>query len=301
MELPANEEQDVLYWGGGHPPGIYTVKTGYAFLMNNFLQQDVFSDTNFFRILWKLNIPPKWSLFLWKLVMNGLVVKSNLVKRGIDIDVYCDSCGMAEEDQQHLFRMCSFGRYAWANCSLNISSEIDESTPFGHWIQNYILLFHSEDGKRSERVGTFIGVLWSILLTRNGRIFSNQGGCLTDLFRNYNTAMQQLSVWQRVGEGVGVNGKVSADSGAPPSFERVNIGCKREDINHPTNARLEVTIMADGSWLKRNRMAGTGWAYSEDQISYMEGGGTYGKAHSSLHAEVMACVAALKWAEVKGY
>ncbi|XP_021726229.1 uncharacterized protein LOC110693417 [Chenopodium quinoa] len=204
MELPSNEEKD-----------------------------DAIADNVFCRIIWKLNIPPKWSLFLWKLVMNGMAVKSNLVKRGIEIEDYCDSCGTTEEDLQHLFRMCSFARYAWKNCSLNILSENDESTPFGQWIQNYIMLYHSEDGKKSERIGMFIGVLWSLWLTRNGRVFSNQGGYLADLFRNYNTAMHNFSVWKTKEEGEDVRKKDNNNNGAPPGFQRINIGSEKEEITYP--------------------------------------------------------------------
>ncbi|XP_021721238.1 uncharacterized protein LOC110688782 [Chenopodium quinoa] len=167
--------------------------------------------------------------------------------------------------------MCSFARYAWKNCSLNILSENDESTPFGQWIQNYILLYHSEDGKNSERIGMFIGVLRSLWLTRNGRVFSNQGGYLADLFRNYNTAMHNFTVWKMREEGEDVRAKDKNNNGAPLGFQRINIGSEKEDITYTTDARLEVTIMVDGSWQKRTRMAGTGWAFSEDQITFMEG------------------------------
>ncbi|XP_021750305.1 uncharacterized protein LOC110715993 [Chenopodium quinoa] len=270
MELPSTEETDRLYWGS-HASGVYTVKTGYAFLMNELSgQQDASLEHSFYRLIWKLNIPPKWSLFLWKLVMNGLAVKGNLARRGIDIADHCDSC------------------------------EIDESTPLRHWIQHYILLFHSEDGKKSDHVPTFIGVLWSLWLTRNGRIFRNEGGYLVDLFRNYNLAMKELSVWRKLEGGDVIRGKETLAHNFPPGFERVNIGCATDDISTPTDSRIEMVIKVDGSWSKRDGNAGAGWAYSVNNQAFSTGGGDYGRALSPLHAELLACVAALRWTRMKG-
>ncbi|XP_021726857.1 uncharacterized protein LOC110694004 [Chenopodium quinoa] len=192
MELPATDEKDFLYWNY-HPSGNYSVKSGYAFLMRSSSLEQVFvQDYTFFKLIWSLNIPSKWSLFLWKLVMNGLAVKSNLIQCGVDVEKACDSCGMVDEDLQHLLRFCSFVRYAWNNCPLHIFSKTNESNPLRHWIQQHILLFHSEDGKRSERLHIFVGVLWSLWLTRNGRFFQNERGYQAYYFRHFSQTMNSL-------------------------------------------------------------------------------------------------------------
>ncbi|XP_021761825.1 uncharacterized protein LOC110726663 [Chenopodium quinoa] len=302
MELPNADQDDFLFWNS-HSSGNYTVKSGYAFLMQSFyMKQGHGQDDVFFKLIWGLNIPPKWSLFLWKLVMNGLAVKSNLRYRGVDIEGDCDSCGMEEEDLQHLFRLCSFARYALQNCDLHISSEIDESIPLRHWIQQHILLYHSEDGRQSARLHVFIGVLWSLWLTRNGRVFRNERGYLADYYRHYGQTMSSLEIFlkprERYRDSTRITGRTEE---LPPGFNRFNIGSRRELPDHPLQGNTEVIIMVDGSWKKSTGAAGFRWAYSSDGVKLLEGGGDYGTAISALHTELLACIGAIKWASRKGY
>lgn len=43
--------------------------------------------------LWKLNLPPKFKTFWWRVAHNSLAVTINLNKRGVHIDDTCQSCG----------------------------------------------------------------------------------------------------------------------------------------------------------------------------------------------------------------
>ncbi|XP_021721729.1 uncharacterized protein LOC110689284 [Chenopodium quinoa] len=266
-----------------------------TFLSGIIIPWDNNRDFSFYKLIWKLNIPSKWSLFLWKLCRNGVAVKHNLIQRGVEIDGGCDSCGMEKEDIQHIFRLCSFARYSWNNCSLHINSEMDGSTPLGHWIQSHILLFHSEDGKHSSRIHVFVGTLWSLWLTRNGRVFRNEGGYLDDFYRHYNQSMKTLvsfltpKVRSREALQLSDNG-----GGQPPGFRRFNIGRCGTLLETPMGESSQVVIMVDGSWMKSTGHAGFGWAYSSNAEDFQEGGGDFGTALSALHAELLACLKAIR-------
>ncbi|XP_021751012.1 uncharacterized protein LOC110716673 [Chenopodium quinoa] len=154
MALPAEEEEDFLYWPW-HSKGTYTVKSEYAFLTNpeGMRESPHRKETyDFFKILWRLDIPPKWRIFMWKLVVNGFPVKANLQTRGIITDASCDYCDLKEEDED--------------------------------WIRSHILLFYSQDGIRSNRIQAFVATLWVIWITRNKSVFQGDNEYLGCYFGN---------------------------------------------------------------------------------------------------------------------
>lgn len=66
--------------------GEYSTKTGYVIALH-LQQNEMYSMTDdqerFFRTIWRLNIMPKWKLFLWKLWQNSLATTDNLENRGL--------------------------------------------------------------------------------------------------------------------------------------------------------------------------------------------------------------------------
>ncbi|XP_056688123.1 uncharacterized protein [Spinacia oleracea] len=118
IELPSGSVPDQLYWTK-NVNGNFTVKTGYAFLQDRLKYQDSNFGIRqnrflpFFKVLWALKILPKWKIFIWKVMVNGIPVKANLERRGISLDVTCDLCSDFCEDAQHLFRLCKLAQDVW--------------------------------------------------------------------------------------------------------------------------------------------------------------------------------------------
>lgn len=63
--------------------------------------------------LWRLRIPPKLRIFVWKACRNALAVRHNLQKRRVPVDKGCVFCAHADETQEHLFFYCEFARAMW--------------------------------------------------------------------------------------------------------------------------------------------------------------------------------------------
>lgn len=120
MEVPNNEAEDFMCWKGSCN-GKYKVRSGY-----NFFQSNLDSDN---RKIYDhdVKIPPKWKVFLWKLIYDGIAVKDNLMKRGMEGNVECDYCGGGKEDSSHLFRFCSVAILAWSVCALDIDATKNSS------------------------------------------------------------------------------------------------------------------------------------------------------------------------------
>uniref|UniRef100_A0A803N8W7 DUF4283 domain-containing protein n=1 Tax=Chenopodium quinoa TaxID=63459 RepID=A0A803N8W7_CHEQI len=79
MEEPDTTQEDFRFWGSTQS-GTYSMKTGYAILQQQLSPVPIPSSTDsFWKVLWSLQIQPKWKLFLWKLLHQALVVKNQRI------------------------------------------------------------------------------------------------------------------------------------------------------------------------------------------------------------------------------
>ena len=64
-------------------------------------------------IIWKLNVPNKVKMFMWRFAHNSLPVQRNLARRGVVIDTRCPVCARLDEDCGHLFFKCKYAKLCW--------------------------------------------------------------------------------------------------------------------------------------------------------------------------------------------
>lgn len=119
-------------------------------------------------------ILPKWKLFIWKILHNGIATKVDLDRRGIHVSLFCDLCDNQEEDAQHIFRFCGIAKQSWRGEVLSLHLEYNDSMSFKEWFMFYIRQFHSQDGKNSHRTVYFISTLWALWLVRRNRVFRGE-------------------------------------------------------------------------------------------------------------------------------
>nr|POE90828.1 hypothetical protein CFP56_23122 [Quercus suber] len=67
----------------------------------------------FWSRIWKLKVPGKILLFLWKACTDCLPTKVNLMKRRIMDDSHCELCGRLPEDTKHALWSCEAVRRVW--------------------------------------------------------------------------------------------------------------------------------------------------------------------------------------------
>lgn len=75
----------------------------------------------FWKVFWKMKIPPKWKIFGWKILNNALPVAENLLKRGFQVQQECKFCGKEVETQSHLLRDCPMSRRIWKAFPLGLN------------------------------------------------------------------------------------------------------------------------------------------------------------------------------------
>ncbi|XP_021840308.1 uncharacterized protein [Spinacia oleracea] len=243
-----------------------------------------------------MNILPKWKLFLWKLLHNGIATKVNLGRRGIQLSMTCDLCGAGEEDIQHLFRFCDIAQQVWRSGSLGIHSEINETMSFKEWFMFYVRLFQRQDGKNIPRCTYFISTLWGLWLARNNRIFRNEVTIVSVVFAFIKIGLDQHGILQQQRRPlVRLLHPPEGNTAFPPGFFTVILAGVED--RGPIS-----TIVIDGSWHKNTRNAGMGWFLENQHIpnDRILGGAQARTAESTLQAEVLVCLLSLRWASQAG-
>ena len=120
---------------------------------------------------WKVWVPLKVKIMVWRSLINRLPTKDELHKRGVILHSHlCELCDMDVETNTHLFTGCFFTAEVWyrveAWCRLNPLlifdvadlMKITSSQPFSKKAK-YILR------------GIVFSTMWSIWIERNDRIF----------------------------------------------------------------------------------------------------------------------------------
>ncbi|XP_048497938.1 uncharacterized protein LOC125496502 [Beta vulgaris subsp. vulgaris] len=224
IELPPDlQVRDFVYWQGTKS-GEYTTKYGYNLLLHQ--QQEICSmtsplDTKFFRIIWRLNIMPKWKIFLWKLWHNGLATSSNLYERGISMMSACPICLDDQENTQHLFRLCPLATQAWRESHLVVDNIQTEHMSFRDWLHYWIVHFHTQSVILDSGIHTFIGTLWTIWLSRNNQVFRHQRPTERSISVVHQDSIQQHRCYAQQHRDPTRN---LLDPSFPPGFQGVHLG-----------------------------------------------------------------------------
>lgn len=194
MELPAVREEDFLVWSGTQS-GLYSVKSGYAFLQGKSSawveaqEGHHHSRLGFFKFLWALSLPPKWKIFVWRILHQGLADKTTLGRRGIVSDGLCGWCMSGEEDLFHIFRGCRLAVSVWRDGLLQLSFVNADPIPVQDWIIACIRLFASQDGRHDEKIPLFVATLWALWEARNELLFRGERWSKEEVLRRVGLAM----------------------------------------------------------------------------------------------------------------
>ncbi|XP_071705340.1 uncharacterized protein [Rutidosis leptorrhynchoides] len=122
---------------------------------------------------WCNLVPIKVNIFNWRLRLNRLPTKSNLLDRHIDVgNSSCSLCNTLDETADHLFAKCSITSLIWARIQL----WIDLTIPAWNSVDD---IWASVDGvpiTNNQRIVLKVithSVLWNIWNKRNSIIFKD--------------------------------------------------------------------------------------------------------------------------------
>lgn len=120
--------------------------------------------------IWKLKLPPKVKMFIWKLLNHILTVRVFLRVRLRGIEVSCPICNQREESVEHLFWTCPDIQQIWKDINLwwNLSFY------FIPQMNNLVpVLLNKEIKSKHREVWMTVVMLawWNIWKVRNAIIF----------------------------------------------------------------------------------------------------------------------------------
>ncbi|KAA3466986.1 reverse transcriptase [Gossypium australe] len=141
LQIPLAKEshEDLLVWRGEL----------WAYAL-----QDIYN--GFYNKLWKVDIPLKIKLFIWKISLNYLATRTNMSLRKLTSNNLCPRCGVGEETTNHLFRYCPVSVMIWSDLSEDISVAFP-FTDFVEWLTKAVanLPLNELDATKTVNQSTF--------------------------------------------------------------------------------------------------------------------------------------------------
>ncbi|XP_019197377.1 PREDICTED: uncharacterized protein LOC109191248 [Ipomoea nil] len=122
LKIPVSPDYDDTWYWPGDPRGVYSVKGGYRLIVGNYGNEN--GTFTKWLTLWKLKIPPKWRMFLWRAICDILPTTSNLLIKRVEVNPYCAMCGSSQEDTMHALVLCEFAKNIWDRSNLPIPNII---------------------------------------------------------------------------------------------------------------------------------------------------------------------------------
>uniref|UniRef100_A0A0A8YG60 Reverse transcriptase zinc-binding domain-containing protein n=1 Tax=Arundo donax TaxID=35708 RepID=A0A0A8YG60_ARUDO len=155
--------------------GNYSVKSAYRLLASTRqMQEDELlpgtSSNNDWKLIWKLDVPPKVKVFWWRVIHEFLPARQILHKRHIDPIAFCEACGSEEESVRHVLLDCTIARLFWSNAKELTSVKIPKLHPTS-WARD---LLHNHICSRKDSAVIICG-MWTLWMARNKRKHGEPG------------------------------------------------------------------------------------------------------------------------------
>ncbi|XP_026451504.1 uncharacterized protein LOC113351785 [Papaver somniferum] len=133
------DQQDILIWPYT-TSGIFTTASAYKMLCENdgidYATPNI-SPQSWLKF-WKLKMPYKYQLFLWKVIHNVLPVRAKLFWHMDNSEKSCSLCHTGLQDYvDHLLLHCPFAQAIWRNFFPHHYPSIMQHTTVVSWVQNW--------------------------------------------------------------------------------------------------------------------------------------------------------------------
>ncbi|KAL5566290.1 hypothetical protein UlMin_029454 [Ulmus minor] len=162
LPLPRQKVPDSLLWHydkSGH----YTIRSGYWLASKNkgVPSSSTTSHTAWWQRFWRLRIPPKIRVFLWKAFHNWIPSSVNLARHGVPTQARCSNCNETDDTTLHALWGCKILESLKVFCNSFISFKIPPQCDFKE------SLLTANDCLSLENLEFLCVLLWRIWFKRN--------------------------------------------------------------------------------------------------------------------------------------
>ena len=135
-------------------------------------------------------------------------MKSSLVRRKIQVDLTCPSCGQEEENIEHLFFKCKEAQLIWRASRLGFDFQVGTPISFLHWWIKWL-----QEAPDRDSMLLVIAILWVIWCNRNQALFHNKRHSVEESLSRVSQILKELEVISRYANyGHGDQSEITFDS-----------------------------------------------------------------------------------------
>lgn len=170
IPLPKRPKEDQLIWHYDRR-GKYSVTSGYQVAMRlKFPDQPCCSSQNsdLWGALWKLVVPEKRKIFLWRAINNLLPTSENLWKRKVVQEPICQICSSNVETISHALLGCKMAKKIWRSSQFPEMLVESKSHDISGMFQGLTKKQHIS------KMETVAALLWVIWTARNKWLFEGR-------------------------------------------------------------------------------------------------------------------------------
>lgn len=165
VRIPQNSTIDRLAWVHSND-GQYSVRSGYHYWHSLHATPEEGQSASGWGKIWRLCIPHKMKVLLWRICRNTVPVRHRLRGKGVRVPITCMMCSRDIEHLLHLFCDCEFTRACWQHMGLIYDTRQVESAP--EWLLETL---SSDSNENLIKVAT---VVWGVWWARNKRVWEGK-------------------------------------------------------------------------------------------------------------------------------
>lgn len=270
--VPQQDVSDRIAWSRT-TNGVYTVKTGYRLWCDRNVASSTVPQSQGWSKIWRLTIPHKMKIFLWRFCRNNLPVRNRLKARGVNVPIICPMCSVDIEHLLHIFFDCQFARC----CSQQVDLDFDMSDVFAapEW------LLHKLSGSSQEELVKICTVLYGIWVWRNKKVWENKvvTGTL-DMEHSF----KMVKEWR----------DARVEKRADPVQQTRVPNSDLSQWTPPADGGIKVNV--DASWFAEAEIFSMGMVIREQKGDFIEGRTmTFQQSADVFEAECIGLKEALSW------
>ncbi|KAJ1413802.1 SGNH hydrolase superfamily [Sesbania bispinosa] len=173
--------------------------------------------TGEWKTLWRLNIPNRVKLLLWRMMRGCLPVRTNLQRKRVSCPATCPLCDAGLENEFHIFFGCDHSIQCWQASGLWGDVERVASGSEGFQETMMSLLKNLSTQKKRESVM----LMWALWKRKNVKVWD---GVLNDTFETMCHARQVLGDWDRIHNKSNPS-ELQSMCWSPPQGDRLKCNC----------------------------------------------------------------------------
>lgn len=278
VPIPQSAGSDRVGWTHS-VDGHYDVKSRYKLWYKNNISSNTVFQSEGWNKIWRLNIPHKIRVFLWRLCWNNVPVRNRLRHKGVDVSILCPMCDNDVEHLLHVFFDCQFAAQCWSYAGLSYDMSLVESA--SEWLMQKI-----DEGVPNE-TSKIVMVLCGIWCWRNKKVWEDKLGS-PSLAIDWSSKI--ITDWRKVM-------KYKAKRCNKPGL---SIQEEEHKWRPPEEGYVKVNV--DAAVQQASQTCSMGMVIRDHQSNFVEGRTMKVLEQGSVFAlEALGVCEALKWSASKGF